>query len=187
MIENILISYAFVFILCGFGAVLAHFLIPFEKYSIIALILGISVSSLGLYYSGKEQERSVWGKKMHDAELQIAQLEKRQQQISTVIVTEYKDRIQYIDRVKHQVVTEYVTKVAVDQCKLTQGFVDLHDSVALGEVPYSQENLDRITTVSIADVAETVKQNYATYHRTAAQLEALQSWLNQQKLLWDEK
>jgi hypothetical protein len=124
---------------------------------------------------------------MHDAELQIAQLEKKQQEINTIVVTEYKDRIRYIDRVEQQVVTEYVTKVAVEQCKLTQGFVDLHDSVALGEIPYSQENRDQISVVSIADVAETVKQNYATYHKTTAQLEALQSWLNQQKLLWDEK
>lgn len=138
---------------------------------------------------GKTTERTKWELALSEAKLTIAELENRQPIINEVIVTEFVDRIQYIDRVRVQdrVVREYIT-VEVDQaCTINEGFVVVHNAAAtLEPLPSPDESHSKPSDVTLSQVAAVVADNYTKYHQVKAQLEALQKWITEQQKAWNQ-
>lgn len=186
MFESLLISYNFTIFILGLIVFVVAYVIPFTQYKILAQFVGIIMVGLGLFFNGKEQERTAWEIKMNEARIEIIELQAKAQEINTVVLTEFYPQIRYVDKVQQQVVTEYVTKINDQACTINNGFVRLHDSVVT-QVPISPVEEDKApSTVVLSDVSIVVKDNYSACHRTAIQLKALQDWVKKQEKLWNE-
>jgi hypothetical protein len=82
----------------------------------------------------------------------------------------------------------YITKDADTKCDVPTGFVVLHDSASRNEVPDATRKVDATTSpVKISGVAETVVDNYTTYHQVAEQLRSLQDWVREQQKIYGSK
>lgn len=156
-------------------------------YIILAIVASFCIAMAGAFYKGKADERREWEVKMLKAEVQIKDLEKRAAIINEVVVTKYVDKIQYIDRVKVTTVKEYVTVADDSACKINAGFVRVHNA-AVTATPITPQESDReVTGTKLSEVGDVVKENYATYNKTKAQLESLQEWIREQEKNWNKK
>jgi hypothetical protein len=64
----------------------------------------------------------------------------------------------------------------------------LHDSASRNEVPDPTRKVDGSTSqIKISGVAETVVDNYTTYHQVAEQLRSLQEWIKEQQKIHGSK
>ena len=141
------------------------------------------------FFQGKDHERKIWELKLKESQLIIAELESRQPIINEVVVTQYVDRIRYIDRIRIQekLVREYITIEADQNCTINNGFVTAHNSAAILMEPPAPNPLDaEPSDVKLSQVATVVTDNYAKYHQVVAQLEALQTWIREQQKLWKQ-
>lgn len=156
-------------------------------YLIVAVLLAAVI--FGSYQFGKSNERASWELKMVEAELKIKELESRAPIITEKIVTEYVDRIKYIDRVKVEVATikEFVTVENDASCSINNGFVQLHNAAAAAEYPGApNERTPLPSGVELSEVLQTVTDNYHKYHETKTQLESLQKWIREQQAAWNK-
>ena len=155
--------------------------IPYIKEIIIVVLV-----ATGSYYYGKQQESHDWEIKAAVDKQKITDLENRAPLVTERIVTEYKDRIQYIDRYKVETVTEYVTVVDDSSCVINKGFVKLHNN-AVNVTESTPDETDREDSKKkLSELAKIVSDNYATYNKTATQLIQLQKWVTDQKKEWDK-
>ena len=99
------------------------------------------------------------------------------------IVIRYVDRIQYIARQGATIVkelTKYVSSQSDRACAVPVGFVVVHNAAAAG-VPADAESARDpdapAAGVALSTIAETVADNYTSYHACAAQLTALQEYV----------
>ena len=141
------------------------------------------------FFQGKDHERKIWELKLKESQLIIAELESRQPIINEVVVTQYVDRIRYIDRIRIQekLVREYITIEADQNCTINNGFVTVHNSAAIPMEPPAPNPLDaEPSDVKLSQIATVVADNYAKYHQVVAQLEALQTWIREQQKLWKQ-
>lgn len=136
---------------------------------------------------GKESERRDWEAKMNEAKLEIAQLQAQAAEINTTVITEFYPQIRYIDKVEQQIVTEFVTIKADNECTINNGFVRLHDSVVSQSIIASDPTDSEAQELKLSEVSSTVKENYQTCHRNAVQLKSLQDWIIKQEKLWNTK
>jgi len=62
----------------------------------------------------------------------------------------------------------------------------LHDSASRNEVPDSSGVTNEAASgVKLSGVAETITENYTTYHKVAEQLRSLQEWVKEQKRVYN--
>ncbi|MEA9491639.1 hypothetical protein [Xanthomonas campestris] len=103
---------------------------------------------------------------------------------STKIVVEYVDRVQIVREAGATITREipiYVTQKADAACAIPAGFVRLHDAAATGQPagPSTGDPDAPAAGITLSAVAGTVADNYTSCHATAAQLSALQDWIDQ--------
>lgn len=104
-----------------------------------------------------------------------------EEQANTLAVTEAalthlaeaKPRIRTITK---ETIREIPALVPADACALPPGWRLLHDAAAAGEVPDPARAADEAPAPA-QDAAETVIENYGTYHEVADQLRTLQEWV----------
>lgn len=186
MIESFFIAYHFSIFILGLVLFVVAYIIPFTQYKIVCQFVGIIMLGFGLFFAGKESERTAWEIKMNEARIEIMELQAKASEINTVVLTEFYPQIRYVDKVQQQVVTEYITKTNDQACTINNGFVRLHDSVVT-KTPITPVEQDKeSSTVVLSDVGSVVKDNYSACHRTAIQLKALQDWVKKQEKLWNE-
>jgi hypothetical protein len=154
-------------------------------------IVGLIVLTVVMaFFQGKDHERKIWELKYKEAQNQILMLEATLPVINEIVVTEYVDRIRYVDkvRVKKEVITEYITVENNEQCVINQGFVTIHDAAATAQPLPAPKPEDQLPSNSeLTDVAAVVADNYATYHELKAQLEALQQWIRMTQAEWNKR
>ncbi|MEA9576935.1 hypothetical protein [Xanthomonas campestris] len=102
---------------------------------------------------------------------------------STKTVVEYVDRVQIVREAGATITREipiYVTKKADAACAIPAGFVRLHDAAATGNPagPSTGDPDAPAAGITLSAVAGTVADNYTSCHSTAAQLSALQDWID---------
>lgn len=169
-------------------AIAAGYLLPLGQYKLPLQLFGTVLVAALLFVAGQHAERTSWESKMNKANLEIAELKVRAEKINTQVVIEYRDKIQYIDKIRTQKVTEYVTVVDDSKCVVNNGFVELFNSSALGKVDDAPEaNSGEASKTKLSDIAEVTKDNNAEYHTIKARLESLQDWVTLQKQNWDTK
>lgn len=173
-------------IILGLIAYIGQMFVPIGQLKIPVQLAAILSILLGGYFSGVQLEQSKWHTKMNEARLEIAVLEQRQSEINTTVITEFIPKIQYIDRIQHQVVREFVTVEADSRCTIQNGFVRLHDAIVDQVVIKPQQSDNDPQNVVLQEVGETVKYNYQACQRNAEQLKQLQQWVRSQEANWNK-
>lgn len=100
--------------------------------------------------------------------------EKRAEEASQKVRIEYRTKVETVIQ-EREAARELIEVVRRDaSCDLPPSFRVLHDAAAGSPAPK-----DSARTVTAAEAAETVADNYATARENAARLEALQNYLSQ--------
>jgi hypothetical protein len=134
------------------------------------------------------QER--WEAKVADAKLDMAKKDAASADTTTRVVTKYVTKVEVIKENGNAIVKEipkYISANADGQCAIPNGFVLLHDSASLNEIPDSTRSVDGgASNVKLSGVAETVTTNYTTYYKVAEQLKSLQEWVKEQQSIYNK-
>ena len=157
--------------------------LPYKLLAGAALILGVFVFGYmkGSAYAEAELQRFA----AKNATL-TADMEKKNSEISTEVVTQYVDRVNTI-REKEYVYRDVAKTVVPSQSVLSNGWVFTHDASATG----SNADATRSSDASPSGIADnqalfTIIGNYATCQANAEQLIALQKWIADNKTAIDE-
>ncbi len=186
---NFLPEYVFhALTLLGFvGVMICLFPIP---YKIIVQVLSISILSFSLYMQGGISNQAEWKLKVKIAEAKVLEKQVQAEKVTTEVITKYVDRIKIVKEKGNVIIKEiptYITKTDDAKCIVPNGFVVLHDSASRNEVPDTARIVDeRASKIKISGVAETVGENYNTYHEVAEQLKSLQKWVRDQQELFNK-
>ena len=152
--------------------------LPYKLLAGAALVAGIFFYGYmkGSAYADAELAR--YGQKQ--AEL-VAELEKKNTEISTQVVTEYVDRVQFVKE-KEYVYRDVAQNVVPNQFTVSNGWVYTHDTSARADNADAARASDE-TTSGIADTTALVGiiGNYSRCQQNAEQLRQLQQWISLNK------
>jgi hypothetical protein len=157
--------------------------LPYKLLAGAALILGVFVFGYmkGSAYAEAELQRFA----AKNATL-TADMEKKNSEISTQVVTQYVDRVNTI-REKEYVYRDVAKTVVPSQSVLSNGWVFTHDISATG----SNADATRSSDASPSGIKDnealfTIIGNYSTCMQNSEQLRNLQQWINDNKQSIDE-
>lgn len=172
-----------------FGAIvlfLVSYLIPWTEYKFPIQLVAVAAIGGLLFLSGQAKSDREWEQKMSDARERISQLEKRSPEVSIQVVTEYIDRIKYIDRPTVHTVKEFITVEVDKACTINRGFERLYDAAVKND-PIKPEPTDsEPTDLVLSDIATIDSHNIKQFHKLKAQNDSLKKWIKEQEKLWDE-
>lgn len=148
--------------------------LPYKLLAGAALIAGVFFYGYmkGSAYADAELAR--YGQKQ--AEL-VAELEKKNTEITTQVVTEYVDKVQVVKE-KEYVYRDLAQNVVPSQFTLSNGWVYTHDASARANNADPSRASDE-TASGVADTAALVGiiGNYSRCQQNAEQLRQLQQWI----------
>ncbi len=157
--------------------------LPYKLLAGAALILGVFVFGYmkGSAYADAELQRFA----AKNATL-TADMEKKNSQITTEVVTQYVDRVNTI-REKEYVYRDVAKTVVPSQSVLSNGWVFTHDASATG----SDADATRASDASPSGITDTtalvgIIGNYSRCQQNAEQLIALQKWITDNKAAIEE-
>lgn len=156
--------------------------LPYKLLAGVALILGVFVFGYMKGSAYAEAELARFSAKKSE---QIAELEKKNSEISTKVVTEYVDRTNTI-REKEYVYRDVIKNNVPNQFIMSNGWVHTHDASASS----SDADPTRASDASPSGIEDTtallaIIRNYAICQSNAVQLTELQRWVNENKLAVD--
>ena len=178
--------------LAGLASSLVLKFVPFiSTYQLPIQVASIAVLVFGVYMEGGIATQEKWEAKVAEVKLEMAKKETASAEVTTKVVTKYINKVQIVKEKGNEIIKQvpvYITKDADTKCDVPTGFVMLHDSASRNEVPDSARKIDGTTSnVKISGVAETVVDNYTTYHQVAEQLRSLQEWIKEQQKIHGSK
>ena len=152
--------------------------LPYKLLAGVALILGVFVYGYMKGSAHAELELQRFAAK--NATL-TAEMEKKNSEISTEVVTQYVDRVNTI-REKEYVYRDIAKTVVPSQSVLSNGWVFTHDISATG----SDADATRSSDASPSGIKDTdalvgIIRNYAICQSNSVQLTELQRWINENK------
>jgi hypothetical protein len=176
----------------GLAASLVFQFIPFiSLYRVPLQVVSIAILVFGVYMEGGIATQEKWEAKVAQVKLEMAQKETASVETTVKVVTKYVNKVQIVKEKGNEIIKQvpvYITKDADAKCDVPTGFVVLHDSASRNEVPDATRKSDVTTsTIKISGVAETVVDNYTTYHEVAQQLRSLQEWVREQQKIYGSK
>ena len=176
----------------GLAASLVFQFIPFVSiYRVPLQVVSIAILVFGVYMEGGIATQEKWEAKVAEVKLEMAQKETASVETTVKVVTKYVNKVQIVKEKGNDIIKQvpvYITKDADTKCDVPTGFVVLHDSASRNEVPDTTRKVDETTSsVKISGVAETVVDNYTTYHEVAEQLRSLQEWVREQQRIYGSK
>ena len=176
----------------GLAASLVLKFIPFiSTYRLPIQVTSIVILVFGVYMEGGIATQEKWEAKVAEVKLEMAKKETASAEVTTKVVTKYINKVQIVKEKGNEIIKQvpvYITKDADTKCDVPTGFVMLHDSASRNEVPDPTRKVDGTTSnVKISGVAETVVDNYTTYHQVAEQLRSLQEWIKEQQKIHGSK
>lgn len=154
------------------------------KYIIAVLVFAGIVG--GSYYKGRTDVEAKYEAIREQDRKRIAELENKQTEVTTKVVTEYVDRVKTVKQ-KEYVYVEQAKNGVPQQSIMSTGWVYLHDSSARGKDADATRASDAAPS-SIGDnqALAVVVTNYSRCIQQAHQLESLQNWISEQKKAIDE-
>ena len=157
--------------------------LPYKLLIIVFLLAG--ALSVG-YVKGLEKSKQVIAEYEAKANAQIASLEKKNNEISNKVVTEYVDKVRTVKE-KEYVYRDQAQTVVPSRAELSSGWVYLHDSSTQGLPAVPARSADE-TSSGIKDTVAlaTIVTNYSVCIQNAQQLAGLQQWLNDTKAAVDK-
>ena len=116
---------------------------------------------------------------------QVAELEKKNAEISNDVVTEYVDRTNTI-REKEYVYLDAAKDVVPNQSVMSNGWVFTHDiSASAGDADASRSSDASPSAVKDTDALIGIIRNYAICQSNSVQLVELQRWISENKMAVD--
>ena len=177
--------------IAGIIASIVFKFVPFiSQYTLPIQVISIIVLVFGVYMEGGISNQEKWEAKVAEVKLEMAKKETASAEVTTKVITKYVTKIEVVKEKGNEIIKQvpvYITKDADAKCDVPTGFVVLHDSASRNEVPDPTRKVDATTsTVKISGVAETVTDNYTTYHQVAEQLKSLQEWIKLQQSIYNK-
>jgi len=156
--------------------------LPYKLLAGVALILGVFVFG---YMKGSAYADAELARFSAEKSKQVAELEKKNSEISNKVVTEYVDRTNTI-REKEYVYRDIIKENVPTQHVMSNGWVHTHDASASS----SDADPTRASDASSSGIEDTtallaIIRNYAICQSNAVQLTELQRWVNENKLAVD--
>ena len=152
--------------------------LPYKLLAGAALLLGVFVFGYMKGSAYAEAELARFAAKKSE---QVAELEKKNAEISNTVVTEYVDRTNTI-REKEYVYLDRAKNSVPAQSDLSNGWVYTHDISALSGDADAARSSDASTSgIKDNEALLTVISNYAICQRNQVQLIELQKWIIQNK------
>ena len=178
--------------IAGIIASIVFKFVPFiSQYTLPIQVISIIVLVFGVYMEGGISNQEKWEAKVAEVKLEMAKKETASAEVTTKVITKYVTKIEVVKEKGNEIIKQvpvYITKDADAKCDVPTGFVVLHDSASRNEVPDPTRKVDGTTSeVKISGVAETVVENYTTYHQVAEQLRSLQEWIKEQQKVYGSK
>jgi len=182
-------------VLVGLARLAASLVLKFvpliSTYQLPIQVASIAVLVFGVYMEGGIATQEKWEARVAEVKLEMAKKEVVSAEVTTKVVTKYINKVQIVKEKGNEIIKQvpvYITKDADAKCDVPTGFVMLHDSASRNEVPDPTRKVDGTTSeVKISGVAETVVDNYTTYHQVAEQLRSLQDWVREQQKIYGSK
>jgi len=156
--------------------------LPYKLMAAAALVIGAFIFG---YMKGSAYAEAELARFSAEKSKQVAELEKKNTEISNQVVTEYVDRTNTI-REKEYVYRDIAQNSVPTQHDMSNGWVYTHDLSATS----SDADPARASDASPSGVADntallTVISNYANCQSNAEQLKQLQQWIIQNKAAVD--
>ena len=152
--------------------------LPYKLLAGVALILGVFLYG---YMKGSAYAEAELQRFAAKASTQVAELEKKNAEISNNVITEYVDRTNTI-REKEYVYIDTAKNIVPSQSVMSNGWVFTHDSSATA----SDADPTRASDASSSGITDTtalvgIITNYSRCQQNAQQLIALQKWIADNK------
>jgi hypothetical protein len=156
--------------------------LPYKLLAGAALIIGVFFYG---YMKGSAYAEAELQRFAAKASTQVAELEKKNAEISNNVVTEYVDRTNTI-REKEYVYIDTAKNIVPSQSVMSNGWVFTHDSSATA----SDADPTRASDASSSGITDTtalvgIITNYSRCQQNAEQLRQLQQWIIQNKAAVD--
>lgn len=149
--------------------------LPYKLLAGVALIIGVFFYGYTKGSANAQAEINAFEAETNDV---IADLERKNQEISNTVVTQYVDRVQVV-REKEYVYRDIVETIVPNQHDMSNGWVYTHDAAA------SSNDADpaRASDAASSGIADTqalvgIIRNYSVCQQNAEQLIQLQQWVN---------
>jgi len=157
--------------------------LPYKLLAAAAIIVGVFVFG---YMKGSAYAEAELARFAAEKSEQIAELEKKNAEISNNVVTEYVDRVNTI-REKEYVYRDIAQNSVPSQSVMSNGWVYTHDISATS----SDADASRASDASPSGVTDTqallgIIGNYNRCLQNSQQLTSLQQWINDNKRAVDE-
>ena len=152
--------------------------LPYKLLAGAALILGVFVFGYmkGSAYAEVELQRFA-----AKASAQVAELEKKNSEISNKVVTEYVDRTNTI-REKEYVYVDAAKDSVPSQSVMSNGWVFTHDiSASASDADATRSSDASPSGIKDTDALIGIIRNYAICQSNSVQLTELQRWINENK------
>jgi hypothetical protein len=152
--------------------------LPYKLLAGVALILGVFVFGYmkGSAYADAELQRFA-----AKASEQVAELERKNSEISNNVVTEYVDRTNTI-REKEYVYVDAAKDSVPSQSVMSNGWVFTHDiSASASDADATRSSDASPSGIKDTDALIGIIRNYAICQSNSVQLTELQRWINENK------
>ena len=157
--------------------------LPYKLLAIAAAFIGVFIYGYmkGSAYAEVELQRFA-----AKASAQVAELEKKNSEISNKVVTEYVDRTNTI-REKEYVYVDAAKNTVPSQSVMSNGWVFTHDiSASASDADATRSSDASPSGIKDNEALFTIVGNYATCKTNSEQLIALQKWIADNKAAIDE-
>jgi hypothetical protein len=156
--------------------------LPYKLLAGAALILGVFLYG---YMKGSAYAEAELQRFAAKASTQVAELEKKNAEISNNVVTEYVDRTNTI-REKEYVYIDTAKNIVPSQSVMSNGWVFTHDiSASAGDADATRSSDASPSAVKDTDALIGIIRNYAICQSNSVQLVELQRWISENKMAVD--
>lgn len=152
--------------------------LPYKLLAIGAALVGVFVFG---YMKGSAYAEAELARFSAEKSAQIAELERKNSEISSQVVTEYVDRVNTI-REKEYVYRDIAQNAVPAQHDMSNGWVYTHDlSATSGDADAARASDASPSGIKDTTALLTIIGNYANCQANAEQLRQLQQWIIQNK------
>ena len=152
--------------------------LPYKLLAGAALIIGVFFYG---YMKGSAYAEAELQRFAAKASTQVAELEKKNAEISNNVVTEYVDRTNTI-REKEYVYVDAAKDTVPSQSVMSNGWVFTHDiSASASDADATRSSDASPSGIKDTDALVGIIRNYAICQSNAVQLTELQRWINENK------
>ena len=157
--------------------------LPYKLLAAAALLIGVFFYG---YMKGSAYAEAELQRFAAKAQSQVAELEKKNSEISGQVVTEYVDRVNTVKE-KEYVYLDNAKNNVPSQSVLSNGWVLTHDiSATNGDANAAGSSDATPSGIKDNEALFTIITNYSRCEQNAQQLTSLQKWINDNKAAIDE-